>query len=233
MTKGPTGTSTELAGTLKALGHPARLALLEALQSPSVLSEIELTVDESGQRERPLARQTIKRHLDKLLEEDLVISRSATRNYGETTEYLVDNQRLYALSQLFRSMAALRPEDEPSRETLRHPSDEADVEDAGPALVLVKGVQEGRVFELDPDGDADRWLIGRNRALAVPLDFDPFVSAENTMIRRQDDGFVVEDLPRSRNGTRLNYEPLTSGEPAALSDGDLVSLGETTLLFKD
>lgn len=219
----------QISGDLEALTHPVRIRLLSILRKPRALSEIEVRKPE-GERERPLARQTVRRHLDKLIEAGVVVSREAQRTYGPTTEYLVNHRRLFALSGEIRKLARLRPADEPEEETADADRSLFTTDPEAPHLVLVKGVDEGRVFELD--GDQNRWILGRRRDADIPLEYDPYVSAENSLIRRDGSALVLSDLAESRNGTIVNGARLGPEEPRRLRAGDIIQVGDSTLIFR-
>lgn len=61
---------------------------------------------------------------------------------------------------------------------------------------------------------------------------DRAVSRPHCQIARQDDGqWVITDLG-SVNGTLVNGLPLEAHQPHALADGTVITLGETTILFR-
>ncbi|HWH08076.1 MAG TPA: hypothetical protein VNX21_02685, partial [Candidatus Thermoplasmatota archaeon] len=167
--------------TLAALASPTRVALMRALRRPRILAEIE--VRPPGGPPRPLARQTVRQHLDTLLAAGLVVARGTERDRGETYEFLVNHQAIYALGEEVRGLARLRPLVEPDAATAHGEPPERALP-PGPCLVLVKGLDEGAAFPLAPGRDA--WVIGRRRDADVPLDFDPFVSGENARVTRQE-----------------------------------------------
>jgi pSer/pThr/pTyr-binding forkhead associated (FHA) protein len=164
------------------------------------------------------------------VESGTVVSRPSQRDYGETREFIVNHQAIFALSEEFKGLARLRPVLDPGVETAPlQGAQEAPV--AGtPRLVVVKGLEEGVTFPLDP-AIAREWIVGRKRDADVPLDFDPFVSSENALIEWRDGAHVVRDLPTSRNGTSHNLRLLPRGGEARLRHGDLVGVGRTLLLY--
>lgn len=224
-----------LARSLNALAHPSRLALLRQLRTPRTLREIQLrtgaAADDVG---RSISRQAVREHLDRLLAIGVVHAREATRDYGETTEYSLSHQALYALSEEFRGLARLRPASEPVAATMaRRPGAPEPRAPEGPCLVLVKGLDEGRTFPLAPPGVGRRqWTLGRRRGLDVSLDFDPFVSTENALIVWEDGTFTIEDLPDSRNGTSVNFVTLPKGERRSLRTSDVIGIGRSLLVFR-
>lgn len=223
-----------LADALSGLASPTRLALLRLLRTPKALREIELLSSGSGEGAgRPLARQTIKEHLDKLAQIGVVLTREAQREYGPTTEYFLNHQTLFALSEEFRGLAKLRPAEEPQAVTVRAGTSPNHYAIRGPCLVLVKGLSEGVTFDLQPPtAGKPEWIVGRRRGVQVSLDFDPFVSSENSRIVLEQGTYKVEDLPDSRNGTQLNFRPVPKGIREPLRTGDLVGVGRSLLMFR-
>jgi transcriptional regulator with GAF, ATPase, and Fis domain len=69
--------------------------------------------------------------------------------------------------------------------------------------------------------------VGRGAGNDVALD-DPAASRRQTVIRADEDGFVVSDLG-SANGTLLNTSRLFA--PTRLKSGDSLTIGSTTLTF--
>ena len=75
---------------------------------------------------------------------------------------------------------------------------------------------------------ADRAVvIGRLPGCEVVLQ-DTNVSRQHASVRRNDDRYFLADLG-STNGTRLNGKPVTEAE---LQNGDLITVGSTTLTFE-
>lgn len=98
----------------------------------------------------------------------------------------------------------------------------------GPALIVVQGLQPGRVLRLAPPGP---WQIGRDEKLFLTLDYDPFVSVHHAELREQAGQHMIVDLS-SRNGTFHNWERLARGGKAPLKPGDVVSVGKTMLVYR-
>jgi hypothetical protein len=71
--------------------------------------------------------------------------------------------------------------------------------------------------------------IGRSRACDIVVD-DAGVSRQHASIRREGERWLVEDLG-STNGTNVNGASLGGGH--ALSNGDEIELGSTTLRFEE
>jgi pSer/pThr/pTyr-binding forkhead associated (FHA) protein len=227
-----------LADHLRVLANPNRLELLYELRSPKSVDELELTpeqVREGENPERPISHQAIRKHLSKLASIDVVATEARNREGRLVDEYVVNHQRLFAIVEEFRSLGELEPERSATREDTISADRETDGDAGqGPRLVVVRGRREGRAFPLDEEARlADRgWVVGRKQGLSVCLDYDPFVSAENTVLERAADGFQVRDLPASRNGTFLNFEQLPPGGSATLSEGDVIGVGRTNLVFR-
>lgn len=220
-----------LADALAALSSLPRLALLRELRVPKTLREIEVRASEGeAESERNISRQSVRKHLDRLLEVGVVAARDAEREYGATVEYVVNHQKLYALSEAFRGLARLRPVAEPPVPTMRASEAEAGPI-RGPCLVLVKGLEEGRAFPLAPPPPSRGWVLGRRRDAEVSLDFDPFVSAENSVVEWAGGHHVLRDLATSRNGTVVNFRPIPKGGSVPLRHGDLVGVGCSILMF--
>ena len=218
-----------LATTLAALSNPVRVAILRQLRTPRVLSDIRVLAtepDEQGSAARPLSRQAVRQHLDRLMEVGIV----ARTSESATSPYTVDHRRIFATSEDLRALAALRPADDPEghTETLDRRGQNRPAQ--GPRLALVRGLGEGAVYPLDAGAS---WVIGRRRDAQVPLDYDPFVSSENARVQKAEGAYTLEDLPGSRNGTTLNFRPLKPGERARLKHGDLVGVGRSALLYWD
>jgi DNA-binding transcriptional ArsR family regulator len=229
----PSNADEVLARSLDALATASRLALIRELRTPKSLSEIR--VGAVGDPDRPLSRQAVREHLERLMEIGVVLAREAARGYGETMEYSLNHQTLYALSEEFRGLARLRPTLEPALPTLSvGPGGDGSSAASSPALVLVKGLDEGRVFDLRPPPGAGsaHWIIGRRRGVQVALDFDPFVSSEQAVVEWDGRAHCLRDLPESRNGTLVNFRPLERGEARALAPGDVVGVGRSLLVFQ-
>lgn len=222
-----TTADTTLARCLGALSSPLRLSMMRTLRMPRTLREIEVRGEEDGAK---LSRQGVRRHLDRLLEAGVISTRSAARDWGDATEFVVNHQRVFAVSEEVRNLARLRPLVEPQEATLPGVG-ASPLKRAGPMLVLVKGLDEGSTFDLRPHAGKGEWIIGRRRNAAVPLDFDPTVSSENALIRFEEGRHLLQDLPGSRNGTTHNLRRLEPDERVPLSHGDLVGAGRSLLLF--
>ena len=230
----PDDSTAAFTAALGALATPARILLLRAIRTPKTVTEIKLKLPgEAEGHDRVLARQTVKQHLDRLVEVGVVHAREAERTHGRTLEYVVNHQVLYSLSEEFRSLAKLRPTDLPPSMTRTAFGPKNAAQRGRPCLILVKGLDEGRIYDLapPPKGPAE-WLIGRRRGLSISLDFDEFVSSENSRIRWDGQRHSIEDLALSRNGTWVNFRQLPKGSPTQLERGDIVGVGRSTLVFQ-
>lgn len=92
-----------------------------------------------------------------------------------------------------------------------------------PALVLV---ENGRVLREFPLA-GERTTIGRMPGCDIELK-DPGASRRHAEIRRTREGFTVVDLD-STNGTMVNNATVSHRD---LTDGDLITIGRTTLEFR-
>jgi DNA-binding transcriptional ArsR family regulator len=219
-----------LATALAAIASPVRLDLLRRLRQPRVLSDIVVASPDDG---RPLARQTVKFHLDPLVEAGVVVAREVERQGRRTTLYVVNHQMLYAYAEEFRELAAIRPEVEPGVPTVRAPAEAVPpAPPPGPALVLVKGIDEGRRFGLTPGPGRAEWLVGRRRDADVPLDFDPFVSSEHAVVAWRDGRYWLRDVG-GRNGTLLNFREVAGDGDVPLRHGDVLSVGRSVLVLRE
>jgi pSer/pThr/pTyr-binding forkhead associated (FHA) protein len=99
---------------------------------------------------------------------------------------------------------------------------------AGPRLTVARGRHDGQMALLQGAGP---WLVGRDPEAALPLDGDPYVSARHAEVRRGPEGFELADL-YSSNGTYHEGARLPRGAVVPLSEGALVRLGETVLVFR-
>lgn len=243
MAGGPASSAVEaeaLERSLKALSFANRIELLAQLRTPKTLDELRLTPSAShaGSRpQRPLTRQAVRHHLDKLAEVGLVRLGKRKGEDGRTrTEYVLDEARLYGIIQQLEALASegtgvsLEPfETEVVGSALTEPLE------AGPKLVLVRGARQDGVFELDPGrltGERG-WVIGRSADVQIPLPYDPYISSENSEIIREDDGYAVIDLRTSTNGTVLNGQRLPVGDQRPLAHGDILQVGCSMLVFHE
>ncbi len=99
-----------------------------------------------------------------------------------------------------------------------------------PKLHITSGPQEGAEIELlTPMIRIGR--ATRNAAWDISLQ-DRSVSRPHAEITKAEDGsWTVTDLG-SANGTIVNGVPISANEPCALNDGTVITMGETTMLFR-
>lgn len=224
---------------LEVLANSRRLELLGLLRTPRTLDEIHLTAGdvEEGRPERPLTRQGVQNHLDRLVEAGLVRVRPTERRGKRILlEYVVDHSRVFALLEELRALATLEsrvPLDPQLTQRLEAVPEQSSAD--GPKLVLVHGLREGRAFPLLPSqlGGGRGWIVGRAAEAHVRLDYDPFVSNENAEVLRDHEGFRLLDLRSARNGTYLNWRRIPLGGEVPLREGDVVGVGKSLLVFRE
>lgn len=93
-----------------------------------------------------------------------------------------------------------------------------------PYLVIVDGPHKGARFPVKSEGLNQ---IGRLEECEIVLD-DPSVSRKHAHIKREEQGWVIEDL-QSKNGTSINGAAI--GEPVVIGHKDLLRFGIYTLRF--
>lgn len=217
------GTDAVVSDCFDALASPVRLQILRRLRTPAPLAAIDVagTRAEAG---ATLARQTVRRHLDRLIESGIV----SVRHQPAGDEYVTNHQRVFALSEELRDFARMRPTVEPDGMTVHARPRDLGARD-GDRLVLVRGLDEGAAFDLSPGVEA--WRIGRRRGLEISLDYDPAVSGENAVVRWAEGHHTLEDVPTSRNGTTHNFRRLGPDERVRLRHGDVLGVGRSLLLY--
>ncbi|MHB8605176.1 MAG: FHA domain-containing protein [Thermoplasmatota archaeon] len=225
-----------LAELLAALGYSTRLEIVERLRFPHTLGELRIAparVREGENPDRAVARQTVQAHLEKLVEADLVRMEQVELDGRLTNRYVVNRQRLYALTEDLRRLGVLQATQLPAEDLTVPVGAGASAPDAtGPRLTLVHGVYEGKAFALDAKSAADgKWTIGRRVGLPVSLDYDPFVSTENAYVSARDGRFTLTDVRESKNGTMLNWRPLAKGATVPLKACDVIGVGRSLLVF--
>lgn len=237
--RGPEVEFDQLSEYLKALANPNRLELLWQLRFPRTVSEISLTpkrAETGGNPDRLISRQAVERHLQVLESIAVVRTLPATREGRPVDEYVVNHANVFAIIEELRKLTLIKPHapmDPLATVNAENRIAAGPAQAKGPRLILVGGVYEGKTFPLTP-GPAHEvgWVIGRREDCDVRLDYDPFVSHENTRIVHHAGRYFVEDNVQSRNGTLLNYEPMPRGGRLPLETGDLVGVGRSLLLFR-
>ena len=73
-----------------------------------------------------------------------------------------------------------------------------------------------------------KFIIGRDARNDIPLPNDPLVSRNHAMISFIQGRYFIHDMS-SLNGTYVNNTPLAKGEKKALSLGDVIIIGKTTI----
>lgn len=221
---------------LRILGVPNRLELLQKLQVPKSVWEIGLTAARASRRHNPdrkISRQAVEGHLRKLEALKLVNSNSSERDGRPVTEYVVNHARLFVLLDELRRLAAIRATTNTPHVTEAKYAPTMTGGDSampeGPALVLANGPLEGAVFPLADEGP---WTIGRDKGLDVTLSYDPFISRKNTRIHAGREAWIVECLPGTRNGTKVNWRRLDDGARAPIEAGDALVVGRSLLFVR-
>lgn len=226
-----------LAELLDAVSYAARLELLDLLRFPQTLGDIRLRPHRlrGGGPDRRAARQTVEAHLEKLLDAGLVRAEEVEKGGRQVNRYTVHPPKLYALVEELRrisTMHAARPATGGDATGTLGSSAPAP-QPTGPRVTLVHGVYEGKAFALTEARAVEgKWVIGRRVDLPVSLDYDPFISLENSAVHRDAAGrFHLTDLAQSKNGTALNWAPLPKGGTVLLRSGDIVGVGRSLLCF--
>ncbi len=224
-----------LAECLEALANANRLRILGRLVEPKAVRDLRVapeSVKEGENPERPMSRQAVREHLLRLAQVG-VVRRLAEDDGGGRPwreEFVLNQARMFAIAEEFRKLCRLRPVVEGDDATAPATPFEGPGGPAGPRLVIVHGLNEGRSFPLDGPGP---WVLGRRRDLHVPLEYDAFVSSENAVIARGSPGLLLADVPSSRNGTYCNWHRLLEGELRRLEHGDVVGVGRSMLMYRD
>jgi DNA-binding transcriptional ArsR family regulator len=221
----------KLAEMMAALSSPVRLRLLRLLRQPRSAAEIRLAQAASGSDRTTLMSQVaVRKHLAQLIELGLVRQVPGTREGRTVALHIVNHKQLFALTEELGTLVRLAPEEDPLPEMTRVAAPAKGPTAAhGPALVIINGVHEGRSFRLDGAGTC---RIGRRRGHAVCLDYDPYLSLDNSEVVPEDGHFVLRDLASSRNGTRVNWQALPPGGAHRLAAGDVIGVGRSLILFR-
>lgn len=225
--------SGALAEDLAALAYSLRLALLDALHVPRILSEIHVSPLRGGKGvnpDRSAAKQTVLAHLDKMVEAGLVKTGETARVGKSLTTYATNPQRLHALAEDLRGLVQRHggrgAQEEHTGTVVRGARTAAD---AGPRVVVVHGAYEGKAYALaEPTKPA--WVIGRAPGLDVSLDYDPFVSAKHATIEKHPTEWILVDAG-GKNGTSVNWRELPRGGTRPLARGDIIGVGRSLLAF--
>lgn len=215
-----------LAESLKSLAHPKRLRLLRFVAEPRSLEEIA--------SELRVTRQSAKEHLDRLVEAGLVEPRRGQGRHGPVTQYVVVVARAFDIHDRLGTQLGVvhgnLNEDVQSRlptTTLDAAGPSAIARDA-PRLIVVHGMRVGQTKPLQGNGP---WLMGRDPAATLCLDYDPYVSHRHAEVRRGAKGFELVDA-LSSNGVFVDWDRVPRGGVVPLPNGSLLRLGKTLVLFR-
>lgn len=224
---------------LRAMAYAGRLELLHMLRRPRALQEIRLAarqVRAGESSDRPISRQAIQGHLEKLLEIGVVVAQDPEGGGSRGREYVANPQRIFQVMEELRQIGTLTDGGPAFRhETIDVDGGREPPVEPGPRLVLVHGLADGKVFPLRRSDlrDGRGWVVGRKAGLHVSLDYDPYVSLENSeIVWAEGGGFQLLDLRSSKNGTVLNWRRLDRGGSAKLRPGDVVGVGRSHLVFQ-
>lgn len=215
-----------IAGLLLPLASPVRLKILRYLTTPHYLEEVASHVK--------LTRQAARKHLDKLVAIGVLARRSATRDTGLVTEYVIDQQALFLVYDEFEKLGTLRRRDARSdlvRTLAGGKGARPRSRGGGPCFWIVRGLDTGERLELGDLTDRE-WVVGRDPRADLALAHDPYASNRHAMVTHEDGVHRLTDL-MSTNGTFHNWERLPRGDGATLAHGDVVGVGKTVLLFWD
>lgn len=218
-----------LAAIMKVFANPGRVQLLKILVRPHALSEIHLPPQREGGP--AMSRQALTEHLQQLVAAGAVRQWPQERDGRLVQVFQVNHAQLFALTEKLRDLGRIHPEGARALDgTMVRPAAPVPAAPAvGPSLTAVNGAREGTRFALRGKGP---WTIGRAPQCDVCLDYDPFLSLENSEVSRAPDGFRIRTLAKSRNGTTVNWHPVPESAPRPLQPGDVVGVGRTTLLWR-
>lgn len=214
---------------MKALGNPVRIELLRQLTTPRQLGEIKVNPhrkEGGGAPKRLMSRASVQAHLEQLLDVGAIRMVNGVRDGRSVTLYRIDERQLFGLTEELRDLGRLHGSADVLDGTAPAPQETAS---KGPRLALLNGPLEGRSFSLAGTGP---WTIGRDTSTFLRLPYDPYLSKQNTEIRKKGNHFLAVDLPSARNGTSVNWSPLPRGEMAKLHSGDVLGVGRTLALFR-
>lgn len=209
-----------LANQLAVLASPTRLALMDRLARPAFAPDLE--------EELKLARQTVKKHLDQLIEAGLVEARPAKRGVFPATEYVASAPGVFAFKENVLSLAT-----PPAMATIHNTAPAFTTRDVharpGAGLFVVHGRTLGEWFALDPTRAC---TIGRDEANDVALPWDPFASARHAIIERSPAGWTVLDLD-AKNGTLVDLAAVPRGARVPLSPGSVLGIGKSLFVLRE
>lgn len=221
-----------VAAVTRALGSPARLRLLWLLRHPHVLGDVHLAPQRSeggAKPTRPMSLASVRQHVVQLAALGVVRAKREVRGGRAVDLYEVNRPQVFALTEELRALADL-PGSTLLDGTMPGPPAVPADPPQGPHLVLVRGLGEGRAFPLDPG--RREWTVGRGEGSEVCLDYDGFVSLQNTRLLLDGHQLVAEDVATSRNGTSVNWRPLPRGGRTPVHAGDVIGVGRSLLLLR-
>lgn len=215
-----------LAARFEALANPRRIRLLTFLTEPHYLEEI---ASHMG-----ISRQAAGEHVDRLVEIEALERRSATRESGPVTEYVIAPEAISLIHHHLVKLGSLRPRpgDRGGPPRTRGPGQTGQLRKPPPVpcLWVLRGLDAGRGLSLTGPGQTS-WLVGRDETCDLVLDADPFLSARHAEVWREGPDLLIQDLA-STNGTRLNTEELGRNDSPKLAHGDVIEVGRTAILFR-
>lgn len=220
-----------LAAWLEVLANGTRLAVLDTLREPKQTSGVRVSSPEG----RPLSRQAIQAHINRLVEAGLVSVDEIEIRGRPRKQFQSDATRLFAASEALRHLGArLAPPPDEADQTLTTAATGSTRRASGPRLVMLHGMAEGAIFPLakrraGPEG----WLLGRAPECQVHIPYDNTVSRIQGAITKDVAGrFWLRATAAAKNPVRVNWQPVTD-EPVRLRVGDLVLAGNTKLVFRN
>ncbi|MDX1612353.1 MAG: FHA domain-containing protein [Candidatus Thermoplasmatota archaeon] len=225
-------TLEDLERAFKALANINRLRLIVELQNPKGYGDIDLAPsrgDSAGSGDRSISRQAVRGHIQELMDLGVVVEAESD---GPSSQFIVDHARLFALFEQARRLTAVQPSVDLEGTTLSLDGQRPRPTTEGPHLTLVRGVEEGRGFPLRGK-DEEEWTIGRSPQSDISLDYDAYVSGKHARVLCQGGDYYLMDLPSNKNGTFLNWQPLSQGGVAPLAPGDIIGVGMSLLVFRD
>lgn len=222
----------EAAELLQALASPVRLRILSALVRPMLVTELRIA-GERGSSSALAARQTLQAHLDRLEEVGLVGVVDVERNGRSYRGYVASTERIRDAKAALREIVDQLDHRGRAAADGTFLLDRAELR-AGPHLTLLSGTRrEVHVPLGTAPGIPRRWSIGRSPSADVVVRDDPYVSGINAFIEWIDDALVVRDAPGSANGTIHNGVRLASGARMPLRNGDVITIGRSSILYTE
>lgn len=225
----------ELEETLHVVGTSARLEILHQLRLPGTVADLRIAArtGAGGRAASLMARQSVTEHVQKLV--DIGVLRPAEGSGVEgPRQFVVNGARFYQIVEELRrvgSMLAARTAASMDL-TIAQPSKGLPSPQLkGPRLVIVHGLLEGKSFAL-PARKAEVWM-GRGKGCDIALDYDPFVSARNSVLQAQGKRWMIRDSGQSRNGTHVNWNTVSEEPGVELVSGAVIGVGRSLLVFQD